>query len=46
MEAFLRAEERLERERLALELTLVAVGTQGNREAIERQQRELTRIER
>ncbi len=46
MEAYLRAEDRLERDRLALELTLVAVSTQGNREAIERLQRELGRSDR
>ena len=43
MEAYLQAEGRLERERLSLELTLVAVATQGNRAAIERLQRELAR---
>lgn len=43
MTAFLAAEARLERERLATLLTVTSVGSQGGKETIERLQRELLR---
>jgi len=43
MHAFLVAEARLERERLAALLTVTSAGAQGGKEAIERLQRELRR---
>jgi hypothetical protein len=45
LEAFLAAEARDERERLANLLVITAVGAQGDRHAIERLQRELTRAD-
>lgn len=41
MMAFLEAESRLERDRLATLLTIISVGTQGNKESMERLHREL-----
>ncbi|MBU2772245.1 hypothetical protein, partial [Acidithiobacillus caldus] len=45
MEAFLAAEARDERERLNAMLVVTAVGSQGDRRAIERLQRELGRAD-
>jgi len=42
MDAFLAAEVRAEREHLAAQLVILAVGSQGDKRAIERLQRELT----
>lgn len=42
MDTFLAAEARAERERLAAWLVVTAVGSQGDKRAIERLQRELT----
>ena len=43
MNAFLEAEARIERERLAATLTVVSIGAQGDKAAIERLDRELHR---
>ncbi len=43
MNAFLEAEARIERERLAATLTVVSIGAQGDKAAIERLHRELRR---
>lgn len=45
LEAFLAAEARAERERLANRLVITAVAAQGDQRAIERLQRELTRAD-
>ena len=45
METFLAAEARAERERLSARLVFTAVGSQGDRRAIERLQRELDRAD-
>ncbi len=41
MNAFLKAEARIDRERLLATLTVVSIGAQGDKAAIERLQREL-----
>lgn len=43
MNALLEAEARIERERLLATLTVVSIGAQGDKAAVERLQRELRR---